>query len=174
MARKTQRALTKILRDERVSNPGANPEFSAFLASDDVSLRFNAVVTIGGVDYLAATNTGKQAVFGDLDAAIKYFAGCVETSDGVYTVAIETGEALVKNIPVDLAAWAEAEIVRLGVRKTAQQAVVAGLDVQLALMAGWETGNVKQQAKKAEVTAQKTAVVEDIAAIDAEIARLGP
>ena len=174
MARKTQRALTKILRDARVATPGLQPEFALTALADDTKLRFSGFVTIDGVVYQAATNSGKTAVFGDVDAFVRYAAGCVETSDGVYSIEIETGEILVKNLPADLEAWAEAEIVRLGVRKTAQQGVIAAIDAQLALMTGWETGNPKQQAKKAETQAQRVAVVEDIAAIDAEIARLGP
>lgn len=174
MARKTQRELTKILREARVATPGLDPTFWVQAVGEDRSLRFVGHIGIGATEYEAATNTGKIATFRDVDAFVRYCAGCVETSTGSYEVDIMTGTLLVKPIPADLAAWAEAEIVRLGVKKTAQQAVVAGLDAQLALMVGWETGNPLQVAKKAEVTAQKVAVVGDIAAIDAEIARLGP
>jgi len=71
-------------------------------------------------------------------------------------------------------AWAADEVVRLGVRKTAQQGVLADIAAQLALMVGWENGNALQRAKKLEVQAQQTAVIGDIAAIDDEIVRLTP
>lgn len=174
MARKTQRALTKLLRDERVSNPGAQPTFRMLVLGEDTKLRFVGYVKIAGVEYQVATNNGKVATFGDVDSFIRYCAASVETSDGTYDVVIATGTVLVKSIPADLEAWAESEIARLNVRKTAQQAVITALDAQLALMTGWETGNSLQQAKKAETQAQRAAVVEDIAAIDAEITRLGP
>lgn len=172
MARKTARQLTKLLRDHRVGTPGAQATFRAAAVPGDKGLRFALFVTIGGVEYQAASNSGKVQTFGDMDAAVKFLAGCVETSTGTYSIPIETGVILVKAIPADLAAWAVSEIERLNVRKTAQNAVLAKLNDQIALMAGWDTGNALQQAKLAETQAQQVCVTGDIAAIDAEIARL--
>lgn len=172
MARKTARQLTKILRDERVGTPLAQATFRAVALTNDKELRFKLFVTIGGVEYEAAGNSGKIQTFSDLDAAVKFLAGCVETSTGTYSIPIETGVILVKPVPSDLEAWAEAEVERLGVRKLAQQEVLAKLNAQIALMAGWETGNALQQAKLAETTEQQVCVTGDIAAIDAEIIRL--
>ena len=68
--------------------------------------------------------------------------------------------------------WAQGQITRLGKVKTAQNAVITKLDEQLGFMVGWENGNAAQQAKKLEVQNQRACVVTDIAAIDAEVARL--
>ena len=171
--RKTPRALTKILRDARVGNPAEQPVFRA--EAEDKKLRFFGFVEIDGTEYECATPAGRIARFPDIDAMVKYLAGCVETATGDYSITIGTDILLVKSQPNDLVAWAADEVVRLGVKKTAQQAVVTGIDAQLALMVDWEnTGNALQRAKKLEVQAQKAAVLEDIAAIDAEIVRLTP
>jgi hypothetical protein len=172
MARKTQRQLAKLLRDERVSTPAADASFR--VEAIDKKLRFLGFVTIGGTEYEAAASNGKIATFGDVDAFVRYCASCVETGTGTYPVAVDTAALLVKSPPSDLVAWAADEVVRLGVRKTAQQGVLADIAAQLALMAGWESGNALQRAKKLEVQAQQTAVNGDIAAIDAEVARLTP
>lgn len=174
MARKTARELTKLLRDHRVGTPGAQATFRAAAIPGDKGLKFKLFVTINAVEYEAASNSGKVQAFGDMDAAVKYLAGCVETSTGTYSIPIETGVVLIKPIPADLVAWAAAEVERLGVRKLAQQALVSKLEDQLELMAGWDTGNALQQAKYNEVVAQENCVLGDIAAIDAEIARLTP
>lgn len=174
MARKTSRQLTKILRDHRVTVPAAQATFRAAAVPGDKGLKFKLFVTIDGTEYEAASNSGKVQTFGDMDAVVKFLAGAVETSTGTYNVPIETGVVLVKPIPADLAAWAAAEVERLGVRRLAQVAVGTKLDNQLELMEGWETGNALQQAKQAEVQAQQACVVGDIAAIDAEIVRLTP
>lgn len=172
-ARKTPRQLTALLRTYRVGDPGYQPEFTVVTA--DRKLRFKGSVKIGAVVYDCANSNGKIATFGDVDSFVKYAASCVETIDGTYTVEIITGAVLVKTLPADMQAWAADEVVRLGVKRAAQQAVVGELDVQLGLMVGWDiNGNALQQAKFAEVTEQKAAVLGDIAAIDAEIIRLTP
>lgn len=171
--RKTQRALTKVLRDARVIDPFENPIFKA--VAEDKKLRFFGQVEIAGIDYECATSTGRIQRFADVDAYVKWIAASVETSTGDYPVTIVTDVLLVKNQPSDLVAWAADEIVRLGVKKTAQQSVITSINAQLALMVDWEnTGNALQRAKKLEVQAQKAAVEDDIEAIDAEIVRLSP
>ena len=172
MARKTQRQLTALLRAERVSNPTADASFR--VEAIDKKLRFVGFVTIAGTEYEAAASNGKVATFSDVDAFVRYCAGCVETGTGTYPVDVDTAALLVKSPPADMVAWAADEVVRLGVRKTAQQGVLADIAAQLALMAGWENGNALQRAKKLEVQAQQTAVIGDIAAIDDEIVRLTP
>jgi len=169
MARKTQRQFTAALRAARVATPGLQ---ATFRAEGDKKLAFKGFITIDGVEFEAAANNGKIQVFRDIDAFVKYAAACVENPTGTYEVSIETGVFLVDSVPADVQKWAAAEIVRLGTKKTAQEAVLAGLDGQLALIVGWESGNQLQQAKKAETTAQKTAVQGDVAEIDAEITRL--
>jgi len=170
--RKTPRQLTALLRAHRVSAPTADASFR--VEAIDKKFRFKGFVTIDGTEYEAANTAGKIATFADVDAFVKYAAGCVETGSGVYTVEVETGVILVKPTPADMVAWAADEIVRLNVRKTAQQAVLADIGVQLGLMTGWENGNALQRAKKLEVQAQQTTVIGDIAAIDNEITRLTP
>jgi len=95
----------------------------------------------------------------------------METSDGTYTVAIETGLVLVSPLPADLKKDAASKVVKYNTKKTAQTAVLADIDAQIVLMDGWNTGNALQVARLAEVQTQRAAVVEDIAAIDALIAK---
>ena len=123
MARKTQRQLTALLRAERVSNPTADASFR--LVAIDKKLRFIGFVTIAGAAFEAAASNGKIATFADVDAFVRYCAGCVETGTGTYPVDVDTGALLVKSPPADMVAWAADEVVRLGVRKTAQQGVLA-------------------------------------------------
>lgn len=172
MARKTQRQLTGLLRQARVSTPALEASFR--VEAIDKKLRFVGFVMIDGTEYEAAASNGKIATFTDVDAFVKYCAACVETGSGVYDVAVETEALLVKAPPADMVQWAADEVVRLGVRKTSQQAVLASINAQLALMVGWENGNSLQRAKKIEAQEQLATVTGDIAAIDAEVARLTP
>lgn len=172
--RTTGRALSKIYRAARVADPQVQPQFTVTAKPGDKALLFGGVVSIAGTAYECAADSGKIAKFADVDDFVRFCAKHVETSDGSYQVRVETGDTLVASLPANMATWAEAEIVRLGKRKIAQNEVIAGIDAQLDLMVGWAVGNALQRARLAEVTAQRSAVVADISAIDAEIARLTP
>lgn len=83
-------------------------------------------------------------------------------------------DGLARQLVRDRVKAAAAKVAKLQAAKVSQQAVVAGLDAQLAMMAGWESGSPLQVARFVEVMEQKAAVLADVAAIDAEIVRLTP
>ena len=170
MARKTQREISRLFQVEKATNPAAVAVIKA--QAIDKSLRFTGTIGIGASTYEIAGDSGKVKVFSDIDSLVKYVAKAAERGNGVYVVEIDTGALLASSVPSDLPSWADAQIVRLNKAKISQQAVITDIDAQLGLMIGWENGNAAQQSKKLEVTAQRAAVVTDIAAIDTEVARL--
>ncbi len=172
MARKTLRELSRLFGVEKATNPAAVATLKANAISGDKKLRFTGTVQIGATTYEVASDSGKIKVFADVDSFLKAAAKAAEKGNGVYNVEVSTGELLASSVPADMQTWAEAQIIRLNKAKLSQQAVVDAIDDQLGLMIGWENGNAAQQAKKAEVTAQRACVVTDIAAIDTEVARL--
>lgn len=172
MARKTLRELSRLFGIEKATNPAAVAVLKAQAISGDKNLRFHGTMQIGAATYEIASDSGKVKVFADVDSFLKSAAKAAEKGNGVYTVEVDTGALLASSVPADLPSWADAQIIKLNKAKVSQQAVVDGIDDQLGLMIGWENGNAAQQAKKAEVTAQRACVVTDIAAIDTEVARL--
>lgn len=172
MARKTLRELSRLFQVEKSTNPSAVAVIKASAVHGDKKLRFIATLTIGATVYEVAGDSGKIKVFADIDSLMKFAAKAAEKGNGVYNVEVNTGALLASSVPADMQSWAEAQIIRLNKAKVSQQAVVDAIDDQLGLMIGWENGNAAQQAKKAEVTAQRACVVTDIAAIDTEVARL--
>lgn len=172
MARKTKRELSRLFAAEKLATPGAVATLKLSSVGPDKSLRFVGSVGIAGVEYEVAADNGKIKTFTDVDSFLKHVAGAVEVGTGVYQVEIQTGALLASTVPNDIKVWADGQITRLTKTKTAQLGVVADIDAQLSLMAGWDSGNAAQQAKLAETQAQKVAVNTDIAAIDTEVARL--
>ena len=172
MARKTLRELSRLFNAEKVSNPAAVAALRCIAVGTDKALRFVGKMTIGATAYDLASDSGKLKTFSDVDSFLKFTAKAAEKGNGIYSVEIETGALLASSVPADMKSWADAQIVRLNKSKVSQNAVVSTIDEQLGLMVGWENGNAAQQAKKAEVQAQRACVVTDIAAIDTELARL--
>lgn len=169
--RKTSRDLAAIVAAERKAVPGFKPVLSAVNVGGK-NMKLVGFVKVGAVSYQFAADNGKVKNFADVDGFVKAAAKVAENGDGSYSVEIVTGTALASAVPADMKKWAAQQVVRLGVSKQAQTGAIAGIDSELALMAGWEAGNAIQQAKKTEVTAQKSAVQGDVAAIEAEIVRL--
>ena len=169
--RKTSRKMISLIAQARASDAAFVPAFS-LIAGAEKDLRFTAFVSIAGTDYALAGDGGAVKKFGAVDDALKMIAKVAESGDGTYTVRVETGALLASKVPANMVTWAGSQTVKLGKVKTAQQAVIADIDTQLAAMNGWENGNQAQRAKKDEMQAQRAAVVEDVAAIDAEVARL--
>lgn len=172
MARKTLRELSRLFTAEKVTTPGAVATLKLQAIPGDKNLRFYGTLTIGASTYEIASDSGKLKVFSDVDSFLKFAAKAAEKGNGVYNVEVATDALLASSVPADMQSWADAQIIRLNKAKISQQATVAAIDDQLGLMVGWENGNAAQQAKKVEVTAQRAAVVTDIAAIDTEVARL--
>lgn len=172
MARKTVRELSRLFVAEKASNVNAVAGLRLLVSGTDKALRFVGKVTIGATEYDIATDAGKVKVFGDVDSFLKTAAKIAEKGNGSYSVTVDTGTVLASSVPSDMKSWAEAQIIRLNKAKLTQQATIESVDDQLGLMVGWENGNAAQQAKKAEVQAQRACVVNDISAIDTEIARL--
>lgn len=170
--RQTMREIGRRVSVKRETVPGFVPVIKATAVGNDKGLRLVGSVTIDADTFECASDNGKIRTFSDVDGFLKFVAKCAEKGDGVYSVEVDTGQLLASSVPANIPEWAQSQITRLGKVKTAQNAVIAGLDSQLALMTGWESGNLAQQAKKAEVQAQRAAVVTDIAAIDAEVLRL--
>ncbi len=170
--RKTSREISRLLASAKAQNPATVPEFAALVVGTDKMLKFTGTVKIGADTYTCASDMGRVKVFANIDDFLKFAAKSAEVGDGVYTVTINTGSLLASSVPANMTTWAQAQIVKLGKVKTNQQGVIAQIDVDLAAMVGWDTGNQAQRAKLAETQAQRVAVVEDVAAIDAELARL--
>jgi len=170
--RKTLRDLQKAVKDARVAVPGLVPEFRGVAVGNDKALRFHGFVKVGADEYQIANDGGSVKVFSQVDDLAKMASKVCEAGDGKYTIKLETGALLASAVPADIIKDAQAKVLKLGKTKTMQNEVVTKLAAQLTAMAGWDVGNVGQQAKFGEVTAQKAAVLSDIAAIDAEVARL--
>lgn len=170
--RKTTRELSRLFSVEKQTNPAAVAALSLVAVAGDKNLKFTGAMTIGATTYEVAGDNGKKKVFQNVDDFMKFAAKAAEKGDGVYSVSVDTGTLLASSVPNDMKVWAGNQVITLGKTKNKQTAVVADIDSQLSLMVGWESGNAAQQAKKIEVTAQRVAVVTDIAALDTEIARL--
>lgn len=172
IARKTLREISRLFGVEKALNSAAVAALKLTTVGTDKKLRFSATVTIGATAYEVATDAGKVKFFTDVDSFLKMAAKAAEKGNGVYSVEVDTGALLASTVPNDMKTWAESQITSLGKAKTAQNAVIAQIDSQLALMVGWENGNAAQQAKKLDTQAQRVCVVTDVAAIDTEVARL--
>ena len=172
MARKTLREISRLFAAEKLINPATVATLEMTTVGTDKALKFVASVTIAGVEYEVASDSGKIKSFTDVDGFLKFAAKAAEKGDGVYQVSIDTGSILASKVPNDMKAAAGSQILTLGKTKVNQTAVIADIDDALALMVGWEAGNQAQQAKKTETQAQRAAVVTDVAAIDAEVIRL--
>lgn len=170
----TARGLAQAALVARTADPDVVVSFDANALPGDKRLRFYGVVKIGGTSYDLAGNNGRLKLFGDVDGYVKYVAAAMPAGGGSYSVKVNTGVTLAAAIPADLVKAAAAKVAKLQAAKVSQQAVVAGLDAQLAMMAGWESGSPLQVARFVEVMEQKAAVLADVAAIDAEIVRLTP
>lgn len=172
MARKTLREIARIYAEAKALDPLAAAGLRAVAVGTNQSLKMVATITIAGVAYEIAGDTGKVKTFQDVDDVLKFAAKAAEKGDGIYTIEVDTGELFASSVPNDIVKAAESSVVRLNKTKQNQNAVIAAIDVDLGFMTGWESGNAAQQAKKAETLAQRACVVTDIAAIDTEIARL--
>lgn len=170
----TSRGLAQALIVARQADANVAVSFVATAIPGNKALKFYGVVRIGATNYDLAGGNGKLRLFTDMDDFIKYVAASVPVGSGDYLVTIKTGTVLAAAVPTDLVKAAAAKVVKLQATKVAQNQVLADIDVQLALMAGWESGSSLQVAKLAEVQTQRASVVTDIAAIDAEIVRLTP
>ena len=168
--RKTMRETARLLEVARVATPGLVPTLTLHAHDGDKSLKFAATVGIGATNYEVAADNGKLKTFATADDFVKTIAKYMPTGSGTYALSVATGLVLVGSIPSDLKKDAASKVLKYGAVKTSQQAQVVSIDADLALMVDWENGNALQQARKAEVQAQRVAVVEDIAAIDALIA----
>lgn len=173
MARKTIREVTRLFNAAKVLDAGLVAVLKLVAVGTDKALRFTASMVIGADEFQLATDSGKIKVFPDVDSFLKFAAKAAEKGNGVYSVEVDTKALLASSVPNDMKSWAESQIVVLGRAKTKQQAIIAEIDTQLGLMVGWENGNAAQQYKKVETQAQRDCVVTDVAAIDAEVARLG-
>lgn len=170
--RKTLRELARLVAVKKETVPGFVPVIKLVAVGTDKQLRLQGTVTIDADTFECAADNGKVKTFSDVDGFLKYVAKAAEKGDGVYNVEVDTGALLASSVPSNMVTWAQSQITRLNKVKTAQNAVINGLDDQLGFMVGWENGNAAQQEKKEEVQAQKVAVQTDITAIDAELLRL--
>lgn len=170
--RKTSRELSRLFALEKVGNAAAVAVLKLISVGTDKALRFVGSMQIGATVYELATDAGKVKVFPDVDSFLKYAAKAAEKGTGIYTVEVDTGALLASSVPNDMVAFANTQIIRLNKAKATQTGVIADIDTQLGMMVGWENGNAAQQAKKLETQDQRACVVVDVAAIDAEVARL--
>lgn len=172
--RKTVRKLAAEVATKRQSVPSFVPTVTCTAVGLSKSLKVVAFVDTdgaGGGGYIA-TDSGKVKNFPDVDGVIASMSKIHEDSVGDYTLKVETGAIFASKAPTDIVAAAESKIVTLTKVKNRQQAVSGELAASLVLMAGWDTGNAAQQARFAEVTAEKGAVDADVVALTDELARL--
>lgn len=172
--RVTLRGLAQAVYVAKQADANVAITFEANAIAGNKQLKFYGTVTVGAAEYDLASNNGKLKMFSDVDDLVKYIASAAPVGSGSYSIAIHTGVVLAASVPTDLVAAAAAKVVKLQAIKIAQTAVIAEIDAQLALMAGWGSGSPLQVAKLAETQTQKATVTADIAAIDAEIVRLTP
>ncbi len=172
MSRKTSRQLGALLAAEKLTNPAAVAVLHMATVGTDKGLKFEATVGIGATTYDLASDSGKVARFSDVDGFIKRVAKFAEDGNGVYQVTVNTGALLASSVPANIVTANAAKAVSLGKVKTNQESVLADLDGQILLMAGWDTGNAAQRAKLTETQTQRAVVAGDIAEIVAEIATL--
>lgn len=173
MSRASIRVLAARAAAHIAANPGFVPTLYCTAIGVDKSLRLLASVKVdGGSEEEVCGDNGKIKTFSDLDGVVKAMSKIRESSNGVYAITVDTGVLFASSAPANVQAYYEAQIVRLGRVKTHQQAVSSNITADLILMDGWDVGNAAQQARFAEVTAQKAAVEADIAALTAEINRL--
>lgn len=164
----------------KADNPGKQVRGLLTLTArpNDKTLKFSAVVTLMAdadelAEYHVASDTsGAVSRFTDVDDAIRLMAKTLPSPTGGYAVQIEVGQILDKLPPADLVEAAKKDKASLTAKKTAINTKITAIDAQLALMAGWEAGNSMQVARKTETQAQKQALVDLVASIDAEVARL--
>ena len=168
----TLRGLVQAVIVARLADANVAITTEANAVAGNKSLKFYGAVKVGAADYDLANSNGKLKLFANADDLVKYMAQAVPVGSGSYVLKINTGAILAAAVPTDLIKAAAAKIVKLNATKLAQQAVLADIDAQLALMAGWENGSVLQVNKLNETNIQRAAVVADMAAIDAEIVRL--
>lgn len=138
----------------------------------DKKLKFRGEVVIGADTHVIADDKGKVKSFADVDDLVKAVSAYLPTPSGDYSVGVKTGALLVKPLPSDLIKAAASDVEKLTAKRAAANAVVADLNDQLDLMVGWESGNSLQAARKAEVLEQKDTVLDEVEAIDIEVARL--
>lgn len=173
MSRASIRVLAARAAAHIAANPGFVPTLYCTAIGVDKSLRLLASVKVdGGSEVDICGDNGKIKTFSDMDGVVKAMSKIRESSNGVYAITVDTGVLFASSAPANVTAYYEAQIVRLGKVKVHQQAVSAEIAAQLVLIAGWDVGNAAQQARFAEVTAQKAAVDADITALTDEIARL--
>lgn len=171
-ARATVRQLAGLAATYIAANPSFVPSVVCRAIGTNKSLKLQAEIEVDGSGaYVLAADNGKVKTFSDVDSVVRAMSKIHEINDGNYAVTVDSGALFASAVPSDIIASYEAQVIRLGKVKVKQQGVNADLASQLALMAGWDAGNAAQQARFEEVTAQKAAVVADIAAIDAEVAR---
>lgn len=174
MIRATARKLAEVVRLAKIADSAVVIAIIANALGVNKALKFAGVVAVGGVEYRLCTDAGKEKVFVDVDDLVKFVSAAAPVGSGTYSVTINTGILLAAAVAADVVKAAAARVVKLGSVRVAQLAVIAGLDAQLALMAGWDVGSPLQVLRFDEVTLQKATVNADIAAIDDEVMRLTP
>jgi hypothetical protein len=170
--RKSLREIARLVAAKKAVVPGFVPTIKLTAVGTDKALRLVGEVKIDADTFQCANDFGAVKVFGDVDGFLKYVARAAEAGNGVYNVEVDTGALLASSVPSNMVTWAQGQILRLNKTKVAQNGQIDKLDSQLGLMVGWENGNAAQQAKKVEVQEQRACIVTDVAAIDAEVARL--
>ncbi len=164
----------------KVDNQGKPVVALLTLVSDgkDKGLKFGALIAIhveGAkvAEYTVVSDTsGARASYTTADLGIKMMAGIIPSNTGEYDVKVAVGTVLDVAPASDLVKAAQSRKAKLVAQKTKVQAKMAEHDAQLALMVGWESGNALQANRKAEVQAQKQALADLVASIDAEVAVL--
>lgn len=117
-----------------------------------------------------ANDKGVRRAFSDVDGPVKSIAGYAQVQD--YAVTVASNGVWDKAVPSDLVKAKVSERAALVNAKAKNTATIADIDAQLALMVGWESGTLAQIQRKAEENAKKATVTADSTAIDARIAEI--
>lgn len=139
----------------------------------------DATVDIGGVPtavtYHVGTADGKVRTYGDVDSMASQIMNMApqQFASGL-SIAIVGAAQLTKTVnpPTDIIGAATKQKAKYVEKSAALATSIATANAELALIANWATGTLAEQARFAELTAQKDSKVEYKAWLDAEITRL--
>ncbi len=181
MARLTKRDVVRKLATAKAA---AGQDFAVVFsvacvgaAADPRWLLQAAIVEAAGgsaVSYDMADDSGKVKVFPTIDKVIQFVSQVNESNNGDYSgLEVSTGIVFASKVPANIYTDAERKIVVLNKLAPVQDDKREALASLLSgPMLEWATGNAAQQARYAEVNAQRIALEGDVSAIEAEVVRL--
>lgn len=180
----TVRQLRKIVDDKAAAGVGLWGTYDAaymiffdFFGDADKKGRLRLSVTgktwYESVEYVVVDSFGAEIKVRSIDDLLRLMAGVVEgkkNKEGWETFWGAVSAAAVDDVRKNKPVLSERK--ELLSVKARQAKRVAGIDGQLSVMTGWETGNAAQRARKADLIQRRAVMVADWPIIDARIAEI--